>query len=305
MTQLSPVQHDSVLAPVAIRCRTGLTPLAVLTGATAAGTRVGYWAYVNGVLVRTATVVASSAGVVSVPVSVRDNLRSTVLLSINRRTVVNTAAAPNCQPAERGSASSYTLNHNPNGSVTRWNPCSGDIHVRVNAALGGPGADADTQAALLALGRATGLHLVYDGPTTYVPTTANSGSQPAAIVVAWAPPGTAAGSSDYFGAGAIGEGGWRSSGTSIDGGRTWNWKVVQGFVVIDPAQPVTPGFATGMNRGALLLHELGHVVGLGHTIDATQVMYGVLRPSSYASFGAGDLTGLKAVGATGGCTQAS
>jgi predicted Zn-dependent protease len=53
--------------------------------------------------------------------------------------------------------------------------------------------------------------------------------------------------------------------------------------------------------GALLLHELGHVVGLGHTPDSAQIMYPDLRPMSSAQYQPGDLGGLARLGATQGC----
>lgn len=201
--------------------------------------------------------------------------------------------------ALRGSAGSYVLNHNADGSVTRWDPCSGPIHVRVNAGAAGRGALSDTRAALAALGRATGLRLVYDGTTAFVPTRGNSLSQPADLVVAWAPPSR----TDWYGRGAVGEGGWRSSGVSTDGGRTWAWKITQGFVVVDPRVRLAPGFGPGLTRGALLLHELGHAAGLAHTSDASQVMYPVLSTRSHGTWGAGDAAGLRQVGASRGCVR--
>jgi hypothetical protein len=316
LTQMSPVVRYSALPAVSVRCRTGASPLAVLTAHGRPGQRASYGTFVNGKSTHTGVLTADRTGTFVASTAVVDHRRRDVVLQLNRRTVVSSSVTPHCShpapPAPpppagstRGSATAFTLNHNGNGSVTRWNPCGGDIHVRVNAVLGGPGALADTQAALAALSRGTGLRFVYDGPTLFVPATGNSASQPATVVIAWAPPGVGAGKSNYYSSGAVGEGGWRSSGTSTDGGATWTWKIVQGFVVVDPGSSVAAGFGTGVTRGALLLHELGHVAGLGHTNDGSQVMYPVLRSSSFGSYGAGDLAGLKAVGATKGCTTAS
>lgn len=154
---------------------------------------------------------------------------------------------------------------------------------------------------------ASGLVFVYDGPTTIVPTKAwlDAASQVAGapqLVIAWAPAGSGAGHSDLFGADADGEGGWWESGTSTDGVH-WVWQIKRGFVVLDPAGASTyaPGFGPGESRGVLLMHELGHAVGLGHTGDQREVMFPVVSSSSKAAWGPGDTTGLALVGAKAGC----
>jgi hypothetical protein len=271
LTIQSPFVTDSATAAATIRCLASGTAVAVLSYHGAPSQPASYATVVNGIRTRSGSMRADSHGLFVVPTQVRNHTRSRVILQLNRRDVVNTVVSPACKAATapvavpavvtssptRGSSTSFSLNHNRNGSVTRWNPCSGDIHVRVNSALGGTGALTDARTALSAIGRATGLHFVYDGTTSFVPSTGNSGSQPAAIVIAWAPPGAGAGKSSYYQAGAVGEGGWRSSGVSNDGGATWIWKITQGFVVLDPSVKLTGGFGNGQSRGALLLHELG------------------------------------------------
>ena len=60
-------------------------------------------------------------------------------------------------------------------------------------------------------------------------------------------------------------------------------------------------FAPGASTGALLLHELGHVVGLQHVADIHQIMYPVFGSYSSGVYQAGDLTGLGRVGRHAGC----
>lgn len=317
MTVMSPVGTSAAVPTFAVRCRGTSNPLVVMAARGKPGTRVPFVAYANNQIGARGAVTASPAGDFIVSVPVKNNARNGVRLQLMTHTALVGTITPTCTapppyavaapPAAltRGIKTAFSLNHNRNGSVTRWNPCDGAIHVLINAGRAGAGGVADARAALAALGQQTGLSFVYDGATTFVPTTTNAGSQPARLVIAWAPPGAGAGQSNYYSSGAVGEGGWRSSGTSSNGGATWNWKIVQGFVVVDPNVSMAGGFGNGVTRGALLLHELGHVVGLGHSGDSAQAMYPVLSSKTFGSYGAGDAAGLTAVGATQGCTTAS
>lgn len=260
-----------------------------------------YTATVDSRLVRSGSV-RPVGGVVTVAVPVPAARTSRVVVRLAGRAVVNTLVTPRCSPAPaptgpRGSASAYALNHNSNGTVVRWNPCDGPITVRVNAPAD---ALADVQAALAAARAATGLDFQYAGTTAFLPSSTNVASQPADLVIAWA---TRA-QSDHWSPGAIGVGGWQSRGTSTDGSH-WTWKITSGFVVVDPSAPVVPGFGRGATRGALLLHELAHALGLDHVTAVDQVMYPSLSSTSWGSYGAGDLAGLAKVGAGQGCVSAA
>ena len=216
----------------------------------------------------------------------------------------------------------YKIFTNTDGTVVRWNPCT-PIRYAVNTADAADpqSALADVQAAVGRVASASGLTFVFDGQTTVVPTkswldsgnstsasistgsgSAGENGSSAALVIAWAPAGTAAGHSDLFGTDADGEGGWWESGTSVDGVH-WVWQIKRGFVVIDPAgaHDYRAGFGTGETRGVLLMHELGHAVGLGHVADTTDVMFPVISASSPAVWGVGDLAGLALVGRNAGC----
>lgn len=78
---------------------------------------------------------------------------------------------------------------------------------------------------------------------------------------------------------------------------------VTGQVVLNADKTLLPMFEDRhASWGAVLLHELGHLVGLGHVDDPAQLMaptpgFGEVR------FGPGDRAGLAAVGADNGCLR--
>jgi Matrixin len=204
----------------------------------------------------------------------------------------------------RGSATSYTLQHS-GGHVVRWNPCK-TIHYRVNVAHAPKGALADVRTAVKRVASATGMKFLYDGATKQIPqhtygTTLDPTKAVPRIVVAWAAPGKGKGHSDLLSNDSreVGVGGFQAYSWSR-GKTVHRLRILAGFVVISTrSNSIKGGFGKGPNRGGLLLHEFGHAVGLGHTKDKLQIMYPVLGP--YATYGAGDRTGLRKVGRPAGC----
>ena len=69
------------------------------------------------------------------------------------------------------------------------------------------------------------------------------------------------------------------------------------------------GYGPGPVTGDLILHELGHVVGLDHVSNPAQIMYGgriseaTYATASYASYQPGDRQGLALVGHQQGCLK--
>ena len=77
-----------------------------------------------------------------------------------------------------------------------------------------------------------------------------------------------------------------------------------GIIVMDADATATPGFGYRYAHGSVLLHELGHIMGLDHVKDPDQLMYSGRYPNyGLHDFGAGDLEGLRRIGMDAGCLE--
>jgi hypothetical protein len=195
-----------------------------------------------------------------------------------------------------GSAGSYSLARNTDHSLVRWNPCR-TIGYKVNTREASRGALADVKGAIWRLEQATGLKFRYDGSTSEIPDVDGKPSSDD-VVIAWARPSQ----TDALYGSAVGTGGWFETGRYGAGGKI-TWQITGGYVALDSTQNATfrAGFGHGVRRGTLLMHELGHVVGLQHAHSSSQVMYPTITPSASGIWGAGDLTGLRKEGRASGC----
>ena len=170
-----------------------------------------------------------------------------------------------------------------------FSPCR-PIHWVYNPA----GAPADGLAAVqdgfARLAAATGLEFVFDGETDEVPDRDRAAYLPAKydpdrwapVLVAWSDEN---GFRDLVGHVT---GVTRPDMVTLGDGRS---VYVSGVVVLDSADLSEAALADRAVVRATVLHELGHLVGLDHTTDRTQLMFSESRPG-IVDYGAGDLRGL-------------
>lgn len=178
------------------------------------------------------------------------------------------------------------------GRPARWDPCT-VIRVRVNHDGAPSDADNLVKTALEKLHDASGLTFSVVGSTSYVPFAGTGTREPDAdLVIAWSD----AAHVDGLASSTVGLGGFSATMT-VKGPRA-----TLGQVVLDTSHPgMANGFVNGAATGTVLLHELGHAVGLSHVSDRTQVMYPSITSASRPAYQDGDRAGLAKVGAAAGC----
>jgi hypothetical protein len=166
----------------------------------------------------------------------------------------------------------------------------------LNPAGAPPGALGLVKEAFNEIAHYSGYHFRYLGLTAEKPSTADSmkrmlhGTGPQ-ILLKWVKPRHETDLTD--GEGELGVGGdfwWNGSGGAHFGGA---------FAVLEnvPSEPRSVDFGPE-GWGTLVLHELGHALGLAHTGATDEIMF----PSpSVTQYGAGDIAGLQRLGHAKGC----
>ncbi|MFE5839531.1 matrixin family metalloprotease [Arthrobacter sp. NPDC056493] len=184
---------------------------------------------------------------------------------------------------------------NSDGSPVGYSPCR-PLHYVVNASLAPDGAAGLVPLAIREISRVTGIRFVDDGATDEQPSDQRAPYQPEAYGDRWAPlliSWTTPDAAPKLGGKVIGTGGSThySYGNGPKSYVTGSLELDAPQMAIELERPDGTGYAT-----AVILHELGHVMGLEHVNDPVQLMYPEIgAPDGLA---AGDLNGLYQLGKT-------
>jgi Matrixin len=180
---------------------------------------------------------------------------------------------------------SFLFRANDSQTPARWNAC-GPVRIEVNYAGSGSHGNArqTLQQAIDHARAASGLDIRIVGETN-----ATTPSHNADAIVRW---DRAKSQGGIFDPGVLGFGGGSYTTTPTP-------RIVRGQIIFNGSVPLTAGIGGSNSFGVLALHELGHMLGLSHVLDTSQVMYPSMRAHSH--YGNGDQEGLWWLGAPQGC----
>lgn len=213
---------------------------------------------------------------------------------------------------DRGTSGALPFNYSflfttPDGcKPLRFNPCA-PIHYVINPANAPAGGVDDVRQAFRMIAEVAGYTFVDDGLTDEdrfdfgrsAYDRSRYGERWAPIVVSWSRLGSQ-GRNDVVIAG-------RGNGHVVDGVIVTGMLDLNADARIDAARevPVPDGFGTGISWGRVILHELGHVFGLGHVQSKNSIMHEALleQTLSRTEYGVGDIQAWRLLGREAGCIE--
>jgi hypothetical protein len=184
--------------------------------------------------------------------------------------------------------------------VVRWDPCR-PVLWRFNPRRAPHHGLKQVKRGVRRVEAATGLDFRYAGTTSQNPNPHGTNVRKAHVIIGWRTKHYR----PFRGTDTVGLGGngyYLSAYQEADGTRVR--RAVQGGVVLNAGMKdeLRNGFGRGLTWGEVIVHELGHVVGLEHAPARRQIMFYRVIPRS-ADWGAGDLAGLRRVGSSRGCLE--
>lgn len=219
---------------------------------------------------------------------------------------VSSSRVPAPSPTFAAGAFRFFSTHG-DGTPFRWDPC-GSIHFVVNPAGGPPAGVTDAREAVRRISEASGMPWIYGGTSAVTPEDQlQSFFRPPPAGQEWPPVLIAFVDRSRFSSLLATFGGGSPQhvlafGLPTPGYEALSDRYVSGEVVVNASQDMTPGFGTRYSLGVVLMHELGHVMGLAHVTDPRELMFsgpGVVPPQT--DWGPGDLLGLQQVGRGSSC----
>lgn len=199
-------------------------------------------------------------------------------------------ARPEPAPSGVGGYRLLELQDDDTGQPVRWDPCR-PIHYVVRTDGAPPGGERAIVHSIAQIEQVTGLRFSYDGTTRETPRRdrpsvddARYGRRWSPVLVAWTDPDEYPAMAGYAGLGGP---------DAVAGNRAGHRRYVSGVVLLNRRHlsDVVTWDDGSARLNAIVLHEFGHLIGLDHVTDASQLMF--KQPTVHpGGFGDGDLRGL-------------